>query len=208
MDRYTFPIIGIERLRIGTDGPGVRTLVGLKGCPLRCKYCLNPHSWDDARKPALYSPRQLYDKVAIDSIYFQSTNGGLTFGGGEPLLHTDAISSFALLCPKTWTLWAETSLNVDPFQVAQASHFIHHFVVDIKSTDPDIYRAYTGQELKRAMDNLLMLKNIIGPERITVRIPVIPGFAAEADRQKSAELLTAKGFQNLDLFTYRTDVRK
>lgn len=107
-----FSIFGIERLRMATDGKGIRTLVGLSGCPLACKYCINPQA--NMRSAAIwqFTPQMLIDKLMIDNLYFQSTGGGITFGGGEPLLHIDALSLFSEKCPQTWNLWVETSLYV------------------------------------------------------------------------------------------------
>ena len=103
----------------------------------------------------MYTPEQLYDKVRIDNLYFQATGGGLTIGGGEPLLYMPAIEKFASLCPDTWSLWAETALNVNQELVTKASAVFHHFIVDIKTTDAAIYKDYTGRDMTRALDNLL-----------------------------------------------------
>ena len=199
------PLIGIDRLRMATDGTGVRTLIAAYGCPLRCKYCINPHSWDGSQKPLLYTPAQLYQQVSVDSIYFGATNGGITFGGGEPLLYMDAIEQFASLCPDSWSLWAETSLHVDENKVRQAAQVFDHFLVDIKTLNEDLYRAYTGRDLTPTLSNLRMLQDLVGQERITVRVPLIPGFADAARQQETAQRLSSLGFQSLDLFTYRTE---
>ena len=193
---------------MATDGTGIRTLIGTYGCPLRCKYCLNPQSWDGRSKPSLYTPTQLYEKVRIDSLYFQTTNGGITIGGGEPLLYMPAIKSFASLCPDTWSLWTETALNVDQELVESASKVFDHFVVDIKTLDAEIYKEYTGRDLKQSLDNLLYLQSVVGSDRITVRIPLIPGYTDVASQEKSTKELVSLGFTNLDTFTYRTDIKK
>lgn len=204
--KLMIPVIGITRLRMDTDGPGVRTLIGTYGCPLRCRYCLNPHSWQENRQVRAYTPEGLYQKTAIDSLYFQATGGGITIGGGEPLLHMDAIGEFAALCPDSWTLWAETSLNVPRKAVERAARIFNHFVVDIKTTDLEIYRAYTGGDLSVALENLLYLRDTVGAGRITVRLPVIPGYVEKAQRDQSAQWLREQGFEDLDLFTYRTNL--
>ena len=175
---------------MATDGTGVRTLIGTYGCTLRCKYCLNPQSWDGHSKPLLFTPEQLYEKVRIDNIYFQSTKGGITIGGGEPLLYMPAIEDFSALCPDTWSLWTETALNVDERLVERAS------------------KEYTGKDLKQALDNLLSLQSIVGSDRITVRVPLIPGYTDVASQEKSTKELVSLGFTDLDTFTYRTDIKK
>lgn len=87
-------IIGISRHRLSTDGDGVTTLVAFHGCPLRCRYCLNPQSLSDGERFRFYTPEELYAETRIDELYFIATNGGVTFGGGEPSLHTHFISEF------------------------------------------------------------------------------------------------------------------
>lgn len=203
---HSIPVIGITRLRMDTDGPGVRTLIGTFGCPLRCRYCLNPHSWQESSRRETYTPAELYEKVSIDSLYFQATGGGITIGGGEPLLHMSAIAAFAALCPDSWNLWAETSLNVPRQAVEAAARVFDHFIVDIKTTHPEIYRAYTGGDLAPALENLLYLRDAVGPERITVRLPRIPGYVDERQQEESAKWLRGQGFDKPDLFPYRTDV--
>ena len=204
MNNTTIPILDIRRLRMGTDGHGIRTLIGTTGCPLRCKYCLNPHSWNGSCEPQWYTPAQLYETVSVDNLYFRATNGGITLGGGEPLLHIDAISEFLALCPTEWNMWVETSLNVPLHNVLTASTLFHHFLVDIKTTDSEIYHAYTGGDFERAWNNLIALQQLVGEERITVRLPLIPNFVDESTRDKSFARLTNMGFTNIDLLRYST----
>ena len=82
----TYPLLALSRLRMQTDGVGVTTLVAGAGCPLRCKWCINKKLLAMG-KPERVTPRQLYEKVRCDDLYFRATGGGVTFGGGEPLLH-------------------------------------------------------------------------------------------------------------------------
>ena len=98
----TFPLAFFDRLRMATDGAGVTALVGAYGCPLQCKLCINPQTWhersDGKASFERVTPVELYDRVKIDSLYYLATGGGITFGGGEPLLHTDFITAFRALC--------------------------------------------------------------------------------------------------------------
>ena len=93
------PLIGIARHRLATDGQGVTTLVAFHGCPLRCRYCLNPQCLEPSGIQQDITPQELLDKVRVDDLYFQATNGGICFGGGEPLLHSRFIADFCRLCP-------------------------------------------------------------------------------------------------------------
>lgn len=203
----TIPVIGIERLRFGLDGEGIRTLIGTAGCPLRCSYCLNPHSWDGSAPVAFYTPEQLFREVAVHDLYYRATGGGVTFGGGEPLLHVQALAKFKELCPDSWSLWAETSLQVPAEQVTLAAKIFDHFLIDIKSIDYEIYRRYTGGgDISLVLENLRLLLALLGPERITVRLPLIPGFVMANDRRASAETLQAMGIRNIDYLQYSQEI--
>ena len=197
------PIITCARLRMQTDGKGVTTLVCFHGCPLRCKYCINPFSFAPDTKRALLTPQQLYEQVKIDDLYFLATGGGVTFGGGEPLLYGQFLQEFREICGKEWHLCAETSLNVPQKQVILAAQCIDHFYVDCKDTNPDIYRRYTGIENGQMLKHLERLLLLVGPERITVRLPLIPAFNTEQDLQQSRALLQEMGIRKFDPFTYR-----
>lgn len=197
------PIIACSRLRMQTDGKGITTLVCFHGCPLRCRYCLNAFSFDPKTKVTPMTPEMLYDRVKIDQLYFLATGGGVTFGGGEPLLYPDFLAGFRECCGQDWHLCAETSLNVPWENVATAAESIDHFYIDCKDTDPEIYRSYTGQDNARMLSNLQALLTLIGAERITVRMPLIPGYNTEAHRQAGKTLLTQMGIKNFDLFSYR-----
>ena len=204
MEKATIaPIVTCARLRMQTDGKGVTTLVCFHGCPLRCRYCINPFSFAEDTKRESLTPKQLYDRVKIDALYFLATGGGVTFGGGEPLLYGRFLQEFREICGQDWHLCAETSLNVPREQVELTAECIDHFYVDCKDTNPDIYRRYTGRNNEKMLENLRFLLSLVGPERITVRLPLIPDYNTEEDRQHSKALLLETGIQKFDLFTYR-----
>lgn len=183
---------------------GVTTLAAFHGCPLRCRYCLNHRCLKAPEGLPCYTPRQLYGRVAVDNLYFIATGGGVCFGGGEPLLRVDFITEFKALCGKSWNLTAETSLQVPRASVEKAAEVIGDFIVDIKESNLDIYRAYTGGDAKRAWDNLALLLSLLGPDHITVRVPLIPGYNTETDTAHTAQRLADMGVTRLDRFTYRT----
>ena len=207
-DNNLIPVIGIDRLRMATDGTGIRTLIGTYGCPLRCKYCLNPQSWREEYKHASYSPEKIYNQLKVDNLYFQATNGGITIGGGEPLLHIKAIAELVRLCPKEWSIWIETSLYANAEAVTQAAELFDHFIVDIKTLDPEIYHQYTAGNGTVAYENLKQLLTLVGPERITVRVPEIPGFADKISQAESVRQLQALGITDIDAFCYSTKINK
>lgn len=196
------PFIGISRHRIGIDGNGVTTLAAFHGCPLRCRYCLNPHSLENEERCQLLSPEELYQRLAIDNLYFIATGGGVCFGGGEPLLRVEFIKEFRQLCGRDWKLTAETSLNVPPQNVEESATVIDDFIVDIKDTNPAIYHAYTGRDNAQVMDNLGRLIRLKGESQITVRIPLIPNHNTSADCDRSEQLIRQMGITQIDRFDY------
>lgn len=199
----TAPVIVCSRHRMQSDGQGVTTLVCFHGCPLRCKWCINPFSFDPATKRSDMTPQALFDTVKIDDLYFRATGGGVTFGGGEPLLYAPFLKEFRQICGDVWHLCAETSLNVPWENVQTAADCIDVFYIDCKDTDPNIYRRYTGKNNHQMLENLTKLLALVGPQRIIVRIPLIPDFNTEDDRQRSVALLSSLGFTQFDLFSYR-----
>ncbi len=197
------PVIAIARLRMQTDGQGVTTLVCFHGCPLRCHWCINSFSFAEDTKREVMTPQMLYERVKTDELYFLATGGGVTFGGGEPLLRANFLREFRAICGESWHLCAETSLAVPLKMVSTAAECIDHFYVDCKDTKPEIYRSYTGKDNALMLENLEDLLKLVGPERITVRLPLIPEFNTEEDRSASKEKLSAMGIQKFDLFAYR-----
>lgn len=198
-----FPLCFLDRLRMATDGQGVTALVGAYGCPLSCRLCINPYTWHEGTRFEWVTPEELYDRVKQDNLYYLATGGGVTFGGGEPLDHADFIAAFRAVCPPEWHLSAETSLHVPAENVRTAAGCVDHFFADIKDTDPGIYKAYTGQDNRLVLENLSLLLSLVGPDRVTVRVPLIPGYNDEAAREKSLKLLSSMGIVHTDFFTYK-----
>ena len=124
------PVFAVSRHRLGTDGAGVTTLVGFRGCPLGCRYCLNPECVSDGVKTLYLTPTELYNRVKQDRLYFLATGGGVTFGGGEPLLYPGFIAEFRNICGGEWKICAETSLAVPAENVKRAAGVIDRFFVD------------------------------------------------------------------------------
>ena len=183
--RQRAKIIGIARHRLSTDGDGVTTLVAFHGCPLSCRYCLNPQSLGDGGRFREYSPEQLYAETRIDELYFLATNGGVTFGGGEPCLRPQFIREFRGLCGPEWRLNLETSLNVPIANVEALLPVVNTLIIDIKDTNPNIYRDYTGQSNALVLENLRMIADTGRQSDCIVRIPLIPGYNTDTDRDAS-----------------------
>lgn len=194
-------ISSIERHRIDTDGKGVRTLVAFAGCPLKCKHCPNKITWDKNSSKE-YTQYQLIKELRVDDVYFRATGGGVTFGGGEPLQQVRFIKDFIEKSPKHWRFNVETSLSVNFIKIRYIAKLIDTFYVDIKTLDSDIYYEYTGAKLKRALNNLLKLKKLVGEDKIVVRVPTIPVYVDEKSQQRTIKQLKDFGFNNIDAFDY------
>ncbi len=196
-------IIGISRHRLSTDGDGVTTLVAFHGCPLRCRYCLNPHSIGDGSRFREYSPEELYAETRIDELYFLATNGGVTFGGGEPCLRPDFIGRFREQCGCDWRINLETSLNVPSENIKSLLPIVDTLIIDVKDINPAVYCDYTGRDNVRVVDNLKLIADQARQMDCVVRLPLIPGYNNDADRISSRAVIEALGFTRFDLFTYQ-----
>ena len=200
----TAPIITFARHRIGTDGKGITTLVLFHGCPLRCRWCLNAYSHAPDTPRREITPAQLYAHVRIDDLYFLATGGGVTFGGGEPLLYPDFLVEFKTLCPENWQICVETSLAVPWTHVEKVARLVDVFYIDCKDANPEIYRRYTGADNAHLLENLPKLLELVPAERIILRLPLIPSYNTEEDRQRSMDFFRQMGFTRFDTFTYTT----
>lgn len=198
----TAPLIAINRHRLTTDGEGVTTLVGFHGCPLHCEYCLNAQCLQADGVWCRLTPGELYSEVEIDDLYFMATGGGICFGGGEPLLRSDFIKAFAEIMNPEWKLTIETSLNV-PFENVKAiASLVQMWYVDIKDMNPDIYKAYGCKENKQVVSNLQWLAANGYADKVIIRLPLIPEYNTDEDRQRSQQQLAEMGFTNFDKFNY------
>lgn len=201
------PIIAISRHRFLVDGDRITTLVAFHGCPLRCKYCVNPQCQTTNGIKELLTPQQLYDRVKIDDIYFLVTGGGIMFGGGEPLLHYDFITEFRKICSDKWKIYVETSLNVNRCSIEPLLEIIDYWVVDIKDWNNDIYSAYTGKDNSLVKANLEYLISRGLSDKIMVRVPAIPDYNTKEDIENTIGQLKRLGIKCIDRFEYIKDLK-
>lgn len=198
----TAPFIAVNRHRLATDGEGVTTLVAFHGCPLRCRYCLNPQCLQVDGVWRRLTPGVLYSEVEIDDLYFVATGGGICFGGGEPLLYPDFIRTFSKLMNPEWKLTVETSINVPLENIKTIATLVQMWYIDIKDFSPTIYNAYTGKDNTQVIRNLVWLAANGYADKVILRLPLIPDYNTEEDRQLSQQRLEALGFAHFDKFTY------
>lgn len=195
-------VIGIRRHCLGTDGDGVSTLVAFHGCLLRCKYCLNPQchsSFDPTRE---MTPEDIMDILRKDELYFIATEGGVTFGGGEPLLKSEFIKEVMKLGAKEWHTTLETSLCADRSHLERLMPYIDEYFVDVKDMNDKIYESYTGRKSDLMKANLKYLIDNGKAQQIICRLPLIPGYNTDADRDRSEDELIEMGITQFDRFTY------
>lgn len=145
---------------------------------------------------------ELLSETMVDDLYFKATGGGICFGGGEPLLHSAFIDAFCRLRPKEWNIYLETSLHVARHHLEQVAPWVHHYYVDIKDMDAEVYRQYTGSDNRQVVDNLQWLARRQMQHMVTIRLPLITGYNTESGRMASRRQLEAMGFRDFDLFDY------
>ena len=197
---------------MGTDGSGITTLVTFMGCPLQCKYCLNKKCHEPIYETdgktlrkgiMMLTPQELYDIVKVDNIYFQSTGGGICFGGGEPTLYKDFIVEFKKICGDKWKITLETCLRCSFNTIQDLSPVVDHWIVDIKSMNPFIYEEYTGV-MSGVLQHLSSIQKLVSQEKITVKVPLIPGFNDDEDLDSDIDEIKSRyGFENISKIVYK-----
>lgn len=155
------------------DGPGVRFVVFMQGCPLRCMFCHNPDTWNPHGKCQYeLSAQELIDEVVRYRPFIKS--GGVTVSGGEPLMQANFVADFFSLCHKEGLHTAlDTSgaiINNDVERVLDNTDLV---LLDIKTMDPQLYPRLTGVG---QTNNLAFLDTLEKRKlRAWVRHVVVPG---------------------------------
>ena len=199
------PIMGIDRLRFGTDGKGITSLITFYGCPLKCRFCLNPQCHRNITDSMYLQPEEVFNRIAVDELYYLASGGGVAFGGGEPLLYSDFIIDVLALGANKWNVTIETSLNIPYKQVSVLLPHIKEIIIDIKDINPCIYKSYTLLENDNVLENLKRLARNGYANIVLVRIPLIHGYNTIKDIENSRYFLTNLGYSNFDVFEYKTD---
>jgi pyruvate formate lyase activating enzyme len=175
------------------DGPGIRTVVFFSGCPLRCAWCHNPESWipEDTLDVTRFSPMELMETICNDKTFFDTSGGGVTFSGGEPLLYPQYLRDVCLLLKEHGVHCAvETSgyFEEDIFSLGLDS-LIDLFLFDLKIMNANDHFKATGVLNELIHKNMRRLAGM-GKE-LWATIPLIPGYTlTEENLSAVAALLT------------------
>lgn len=154
------------------DGPGVRFLVFMQGCPLRCGYCHNPDTWNMNAYTYCESPEQVFDRIVKMKHYF-GDNGGVTVSGGEALLQPQFVKELFSLCKEhqihTCLDTSGCIINEDVLNLLTLTDMI---LLDIKFTDKKMYQLHTKADMDTVMRFLSILekRNI----RTWIRYVLVP----------------------------------
>ena len=160
------------------DGPGVRFVVFLQGCALRCKYCHNPETWS-AEGGTEWSPEKLFQHVWRYRNYW-GKKGGITVSGGEPLRQMDFLTKF--------------------FQLARASLVI----LDLKEIDPEKHRQLTGRDNANILAMARHISDLGVP--LWIRHVLVPGLTDDEEglRRIADFIRSLKTVQRVEVLPYHT----
>ena len=178
------------------DGPGIRTVVALKGCPLRCVWCHSPESW--SYEIEKYSngetvgwkttPEKVVEEVLRDKPFYDASGGGITLSGGEALAQAEFCREILRLSKAAGMHTAIETSGYAPLKVIESVEpYIDLWLYDIKLLDPANCMKYTGRPLAPVLENLRHLN--AAKRRIVMRCPMIPGINdGEAELKARGEL--------------------
>jgi len=191
------------------DGPGIRSVIYFKGCPLRCLWCHSPESLERRPEPVYIkekcksciscagegcpygaqsicgrtvSVNEIVDEILSQRTFFVSSGGGVTFSGGEPLFQPEFITAILRKLHKEGIhTITETSMMCDADVIKDIYEFTDTFYCDVKMIDPVKHKLYTGHDNITILSNIKMLSKLRDRQGIVLRIPLIPGYTDAAD---------------------------
>lgn len=186
------------------DGPGIRSVVFLQGCKLRCKYCHNPDTWalksDTART---VTPQQLLKRLLRFKPYYGS-DGGVTFSGGEPLLQDDFLCEILPKCKENNIHTCLDTAGCGNGDYEQILHYTDLVLFDVKHYTCDGYKNITCRTQQKANEFLAAVQKSGNP--LWIRHVVVPGLTDSEEHLKGLEsyLKTLKNIERVELLPYHT----
>ena len=178
-------IFDIKRFAVH-DGPGIRTTIFFKGCPLECWWCHNPESQNSDPETILrpnseeeemvgrrVSVTEIMEEIQKDTIFYDQSGGGVTFSGGEPLLQTEFLVALLNRCNKEKITTAIDTTGFGSLDTLKSIlGKINLFLYDLKFIDNEKHQEFTGVSNKSILQNLKFLDTT--NESVIIRIPIIP----------------------------------
>lgn len=179
-------IFDIQRYSIH-DGPGIRTIVFLKGCVLQCKWCCNPESQKYDIETMLVNGKEkvigrdvtvgeVMETVEKDRAYYRRSGGGLTLSGGESLCQSEFAGALLKTAKARGINTAMESMGCAPYEVIESIlPYLDTYLMDIKHTNPKKHRLFTGRSNELMLENARRIATS-GQTKLVIRVPVIPSF--------------------------------
>jgi pyruvate formate lyase activating enzyme len=183
------------------DGPGIRSVVFLQGCPLRCQYCHNPDTWQISKGDLLDS-WEIINKVLKNKNYI-AKNGGVTISGGEPTAQIEFLAELLKMFKDASIHTAvDTSGYVSLDDINKIIDYTDLFIIDIKHMEKEKSRELTGQSNEKVFILLEYLEHLNKP--VWIRNVLVPGFT---DSEEHISALCAyveklKNVQNFEILPY------
>ena len=180
-------IFDIQRYSIH-DGPGIRTIVFLKGCYLRCKWCCNPESQEYDIQNMVRAGKteimgrdvtvgELMDEISKDRVYYERSGGGITLSGGECMAQPDFSEALLRACHDYGLTTAiETTAFADRRVVERLLPHVDHFLMDIKHINSAKHREFTSKPNEQILENARYIAE--NAKHLIIRVPVVPTFNA------------------------------
>lgn len=169
------------------DGPGIRTIVFLKGCPLRCKWCCNPESQSWKIQTMIVNGEEkitgrdviveeVMEEVLKDIAHFRRSGGGLTLSGGECLMQPEFASALLQAAKDAGITTAIETTSFAPFEIIEDKilPFVDTYMMDIKHMNSAKHKLFTSQPNERILSNAK--KIAASGANLIIRTPVIPTF--------------------------------
>lgn len=179
-------IFDIQRYSIH-DGNGIRTIVFLKGCVLRCRWCCNPESqsYEIQTMMAQGKPKVIGRDVTVEEVmeivekdrtYYRRTGGGLTLSGGESLCQPEFATALLRVAQEQGISTAMESMGCAKWEVIDGLlPYLDQYLLDIKHMNPQKHKEYTGRSNELMLENAMKIARS-GKTELSIRVPVIPGF--------------------------------
>ena len=184
------------------DGPGIRTVVFLTGCKLRCLFCHNPEMFKKGVDN--YTPEELFNKIIRNKPYFKRNNGGVTFSGGEPLLQSDFVIEACKLLKKENIHIALDTAGVGNGNYEEILSLVDLVIFDIKALDSKNYEYITGHKIDESLKFLDICQKM--QKDLWIRQVIVPGIndTKEYILELAKFISKLKNVKKVELLPYHT----